>query len=112
MLTKRSGTLIEFKHDLHSGESCQGNKENLQSLVHSVRKLQNDVNSCLTKIIEEEKTSSATAMSKGELSVTLRRVVQGVAAGFAPCQVCPQRVRPHIDSTFSYREKKTTLCAR
>lgn len=64
MLTKRSGTLIEFKHDLHSGESCQGNKENLQSLVHSVRKLQSDVNSCLTKIIEEEKTSSATAMSK------------------------------------------------
>ena len=110
VLTKKSRTLKEFKHDLHSGESCQGNKENLQSLVHSVRKLQNDVNSCLTKIIEEEKTSSATAMSKGELSLTLRRIVQGVAAGFAPWQVCPQRVRPHIDSTFSYREK--TLCAR
>ena len=66
VLTKRSGALIEFKHDLHSGESCQGNKENFQSLVYSLRKLQNDVNSCLTKIIEEEKTS-ATAMSKGEL---------------------------------------------
>ena len=99
MLTKKSRTLIEFKHDLHSGESCQGNKENLKSLVHSVRKLQNDVNSCLTKIIEEEKTSSATAMSKGELSLTLRRIVQGVAAGFAPWQVRPYRVRLHIDST-------------
>ena len=63
MLTNRSGALIEFKHDLHPGESCHGNKENLQNLVHSLRKLQNDVNSCLTKIIEEEKTSSA--MSKG-----------------------------------------------
>ena len=64
MLTNRSGALIEFKHDLHLGGSCQRNKENLQNLVHSLRKLQNDVNSCLTKIIEEEKTSS-TAMSKG-----------------------------------------------
>lgn len=66
VLTKRSGALIEFKHDPHSGESCQGNKENLQRLVHSLRKLQNDVNSCLTKIIEEEKTST-TALRKGKL---------------------------------------------
>lgn len=67
VLTNRSGALIEFKHDLHPGESSQGNKNNLQNLVHSVRKLQNDVNSCLTKIIEEEKTSS-TAMRKGKCS--------------------------------------------
>ena len=67
VLRKRSGTLIEFKHDLHSGESSQGNNEKLLSLVHSLKKLQNDINSCLTKIIEEEKTSSATAIRKGKL---------------------------------------------
>lgn len=67
VLTNRSGALVEFKHDLHPGESSQENKINLQNLVHSVRKLQNDVNSCLTKIIEEEKTSS-TAMRKGKCS--------------------------------------------
>jgi len=66
VLTKRSGALIEFKHDLHSSESCEGKEESLQSLVYSLRKLQNDVNSCLTKIIEEEKTS-ATATSEGKL---------------------------------------------
>jgi len=71
VLTKRSGSLIEFKHELHSGESCQGNQESLQSLVYSLRKLQNDVNSCLTKIIEEEKTSG-TAMSKGTGKLKLR----------------------------------------
>ena len=70
VLRKRRGSLIEFRHDLHSGESCQGNEESLQSLVYSLRKLQNDVNSCLTKIIEEEKTSG-TAMSKGKLKLNL-----------------------------------------
>ena len=58
MLTKRSGALVEFKHDLHLAESSQGNKENLQSLVHSLKKLQNDINSCLTEIIDQEKTST------------------------------------------------------
>ena len=69
VLTKKSGALIEFRHDLHSGDSCQGNKENLQHLVHSLRKLQNDVNSCLTKLIEEEKTST-TALRKGKLKLS------------------------------------------
>ncbi|XP_078350597.1 uncharacterized protein LOC144635363 [Oculina patagonica] len=66
VLTKKSGALVEFKHDLHSAESCQGNKENLKSLAHSLRKLQYDVNSCLTEIIEQEKTS--TPASQKEIS--------------------------------------------
>lgn len=65
VLTKKSGALVEFKHDLHSAESCQGNKENLKSLAHSLRKLQYDVNSCLTEIIEQEKTSTP-ASQKGK----------------------------------------------
>lgn len=64
ILSKRSGALVEFKHALHSSESCQGNKENLQSLAHSLKKLQNDINSCLTEIIEQEKTSTSSAASK------------------------------------------------
>ena len=120
MLTKRSGTLIEFKHDLYSGESCQGNKEILQSIVHSVRKLQNDVNSCLTKIIEDEKTSSTTAMSKGKLS----KLSGGSRTeGSSNCRFrAPWQVCPHIDSIsdqvlfYLFRtekqRKKTTLCAR
>lgn len=67
VLTKRNGALVEFKHDLHSTESSHGNKENLQSLAHSLRKLQNDVNSCLTEIIEQEKTSASAFGTKRRL---------------------------------------------
>ena len=64
VLTKRSGELVQFKHDVHSVESCQGSKENLQILAHSLKKLQNDVNSCLTEIIEKEKTSTPASQKR------------------------------------------------
>lgn len=56
VLTKRSGTLVEFQHALRS-ETGQENKHDLHCLSHSVKKLQNDVNSCLTEIIKQETTT-------------------------------------------------------
>ena len=67
VLTKRSGEVVEFRHALHSDK---GQKEHLQSLAHSLKKLQHDVNSCLTEIIEQEKTSTTetSAFEKREWS--------------------------------------------
>ncbi|XP_022790944.1 uncharacterized protein LOC111330372 [Stylophora pistillata] len=56
-LTKGTGEVVEFRHVLLSSEHSQGRKDDFESLLHSLKKLQRDVNSCLTEIIEQEKTS-------------------------------------------------------
>lgn len=56
VLTKRSGELVEFQHVIAS-KTAQGNKDDLHCLSHSLKKLQSDVNSCLTEIIKQETTA-------------------------------------------------------
>ena len=63
-LTKGTGEVLEFRHALLSSQHSQGRKEDFESLVRSLKKLQQDVNSCLTEIIEQEKTSETNQASK------------------------------------------------
>ena len=59
MLTGRSGNLVEFRHVLT--ENSQKKNDHLQCLSQCLKKLQNDVNSCLTDIINQETTSTVPA---------------------------------------------------
>ncbi|XP_058946996.2 uncharacterized protein [Pocillopora verrucosa] len=65
-LTKGTGEVLEFRHVLLSSQHSQGRKKDFESLVHSLKKLQQDVNSCLTKIIEQEKRSETNPASKNQ----------------------------------------------
>lgn len=65
-LTKGTGEVLEFRHVLLSSQHSQGRKEDFESLVRSLKKLQQDVNSCLTEIIEQEKTSETNQASKNQ----------------------------------------------
>ena len=59
MLTGRSGNLVEFRHVLT--ENSQEKNDHLHCLSQCLKKLQNDVNSCLTDIINQESTSTVPA---------------------------------------------------
>ena len=59
MLTGRSGNLVEFRHVLT--ENSQKKNDHLHCLSQCLKKLQNDVNSCLTDIINQETTSTVSA---------------------------------------------------
>ena len=65
MLTKRSGALVEFQHVIRSDENNQENKEHLHCLSNCLKKLQSDINSCLTEIITT--SGSLSDNSKGKL---------------------------------------------
>ena len=73
MLTKRSGALVEFQHVLRSNENSRENKEHLHCLSNCLKKLQSDINSCLTEIIKQDTTvcGSASDNSKGKLDLKL-----------------------------------------
>ena len=53
MLKRRSGQLVEIQHAVRSNTG-EINNGNLQSLSYSLRKLQTDLNSCLTEIVKQE----------------------------------------------------------
>lgn len=59
VLTGRSGNLVEFRHVLT--ENSQKKNDHLHCLSQCLKKLQNDVNSCLTDIINQETTSTVPA---------------------------------------------------
>lgn len=52
MLTRQGQTLMSIQHAFTSNNG-QGNIDGLNSLSHALRKLQSDVNSCLTEILQE-----------------------------------------------------------
>ena len=62
VLTGRSGNLVEFRHVLT--ENSQKKSDHLHCLSQCLKKLQNDVNSCLTDIIIQETTSTVPAKGK------------------------------------------------
>ena len=61
VLTNSSGEKVEFKHDLCSNQTTQGRTENLKSLSIALRKLQDEINSCLTAIMGQEKKTVASS---------------------------------------------------
>ena len=53
VLKRRSRALVELQHAVRSNTG-EINKGDLQSLSYSLRKLQTDLNSCLTEIVKQE----------------------------------------------------------
>ncbi|XP_029208841.1 uncharacterized protein LOC114972539 isoform X1 [Acropora millepora] len=51
-VTRQGYTLMSIQHAFTSN-NCQENKDGLKSLSNALRKLQSDVNSCLTEILQE-----------------------------------------------------------
>ena len=52
VLTRQGYTLMSIQHEFSSNNG-QENIDGLKSLSHALRKLQSDVNSCLTEILQE-----------------------------------------------------------
>lgn len=80
MLTGRSGNLVEFRHVLT--ENSQEKNDHLRCLSQCLKKLQNDVNSCLTDIINQESTSTVPAKGKNQFEFVRLFIVFIVLAPF------------------------------
>ncbi|XP_029208842.1 uncharacterized protein LOC114972539 isoform X2 [Acropora millepora] len=64
-VTRQGYTLMSIQHAFTSN-NCQENKDGLKSLSNALRKLQSDVNSCLTEILQEITDSQQQDSSEDE----------------------------------------------
>ena len=80
VLTGRNGNLVEFRHVLT--ENSQEKNDHLRCLSQCLKKLQNDVNSCLTDIINQESTSTVPAKGKNQFEFVRLFIVFIVLAPF------------------------------
>lgn len=64
-VTRQGYTLMSIQHAFTSN-NCPENKDGLKSLSNALRKLQSDVNSCLTKILQEITDSQQQDSSEDE----------------------------------------------
>ena len=92
VLTGRSGNLVEFRHVLT--ENSQKKNDHLYCLSQCLKKLQNDVNSCLTDIIIQETTSTVPAKGNNHFvrlfivhSLALFHLISNPSENFLLCVI-------------------------